>query len=99
MGAKLTIIVLSILFFASSLRVIAPRLSSPKQLEIKTSPELGKAIVTVSDLFNKVSFRVDFVVLDSALAYVRPWRKLIKIGPVFADKSVKLYLLFRVLRN
>jgi hypothetical protein len=69
--------------------------------EIKIAPKfVGKAIVSDKYFFwKKLTCQGSGVLINFAFANVHAWRDQVNVVPFFTQKSVKYYLLFRVLRN
>ena len=101
MSAKLTIFIFSAFFLWSSLLAVSHNDSLFKRQEIKISAKsLGKAIVSDEDFIWKItSCQLPNVFIDFAKAKINSSREELCTTFRFAQKSVKHYLLFRVLRN
>ena len=101
MKAKLTIFVLSVFLLWSSLLAVSHHNNFSKHREIKVATEfVSKAIVPSEDVIWKKSPSQGYTVLiNFALANVHAWLEPLDLSTSFTQKSVKYYLLFRVLRN
>jgi hypothetical protein len=101
MRVKLTIFILSAFLLWSSLLAISHHTYLSKHREVKISSELAtKAIVSDEDfIWKKSSYQLHTVLLNFASANINAWREQLNATSPFTRKSVKYYLLFRVLRN
>ena len=99
MRAKLTIFIFSAFFLWSSLLTVSHHDSLFKRQEIKISAKpVGKAIVSDEDfIWGKTSCQLPDIFIGFAKAKINA-EQLCTTFRV-AQKSVKHYLLFRVLRN
>ena len=101
MSAKLTIFIFSAFFLGSSLLAVSHHDSLFKRQEIKISAKpIGKSIVSDEDfIWKKSSCQLPNVFIDFAKAKINASREESRTTFRFAQKSVKHYLLFKVLRN
>lgn len=101
MRVKLTIFVLSSFLLWSSTLVATHHAKYSNDHEIKIAAKfIGKT--TVSDQYffwKKSTCQGPAVLINFALAKVHTWHDQVKVVSFFTQKSVKYYLLFRVLRN
>jgi hypothetical protein len=101
MRVKLTIFILSAFLLWSSLLAVSHHNSVSKHREIKVSADLvSKAIVADEDLiWKKSSYQTHSLLIKFSKAIVNAGREQIHTTSRFTQKSVRYYLLFRVLRN
>jgi len=101
MRVKLTIFILSTFLLWSSLLAVSHHNNLSKHREIKISAEIvSKAIVSDEDfIWKKTSSQLHFLLPKFAKATIDAGREQLKTTSRFAQKSVRYYLLFRVLRN
>ena len=101
MRVKLTIFVLSGFLLWSSLLAVGHHNSVSKHREIKISAEIvGKAIVSDEDFIWKKSSPQFYLLLSKfAKTKIDAGREQLKTTSRFTQKSVRYYLLFRVLRH
>lgn len=101
MRVKLTIFILSAFLLWSSLLAVSHHNIVSKHREIKISAELvSKAIVSDEDfIWKKSSYQPHNVLINFAKAKIGAGREQLYTTSHFSQKSVKYYLLFRVLRN
>jgi hypothetical protein len=101
MRVKLTIFILSAVVLGSSLLTSGHHPSFSKHPELKASAELvSKAIVPDEDFtWKKKSYQPYTVFLNAAHAKINAGRKHLTATVHFTKRSVKYFLLFRVLRN
>ena len=101
MRVKLTIFILSAFLLWSSLLAVGNHHSISQHREIKISAEIvGKAIVADEDfIWKKSSYQLHNVLINFAKTKIGVAREQLYTASHFAQKSVRYYLLFRVLRN
>ncbi len=101
MRVKLTIFILSAFLLWSSLLAVGHHNSVSKYREIKISAELvSKAIVSDEDfIWKKSSYQLQSLLIKFAKEKINAGREQLSTTARFTQKSVKYYLLFRVLRN
>jgi hypothetical protein len=101
MRVKLTIFILSAFLLWSSLLAVSHHNNVSKYREIKISAELvSKAIVSDEDfIWKKSSHQLHSLLVKFAKAKISTGRELLNTTSRFTQKSVRYYLLFRVLRN
>ena len=101
MRVKLTIFILSAFLLWSSLLAVSHHNIPSKRQEIKISAEIvGQTIVSDEDfIWKKSSCQLPNVFIDFAKAKINASREESRTTFRFAQKSVKHYLLFKVLRN
>ena len=101
MRVKLTIFILSAFLLWSSLLAVSHHNNVSKYREIKISAELvSKAIVSDEDfIWKKSSYQLHSLLLKFAKATIDAGREQLNTTSRFTQKSVRYYLLFRVLRN
>ena len=101
MRVKLTIFVLSAFLLWSSLLAVGNHHSISQHREIKISAELvSKAIVSDEDfIWKKIPSQLHLLLVKFAKAKINEGPGQLNTTSRFTQKSVKYYLLFRVLRN
>jgi hypothetical protein len=101
MGVKATICVLSFFLVAGTLLTPVASFSISKNQVLQTASDVsGDGILTNEDFtYKKASFESKIRLSSLTLIFFEALPPLIKMTPVFADTSVKLYLLIRALRN
>jgi len=101
MRVKLTIFILSTFLLWSSLLAVSHHNNVSKHREIKISAELvSKAIVADEDfIWKKSSHQLHSLLIKFAKEKINAGREQLRNTTRFTQKSVKYYLLFRVLRN
>ena len=101
MRVKLTIFILSAFLLWSSLLAVGHHNSVSKYREIKISAELvSKAIVSDEDfIWKKTPSQLHSLFVKFAKANINEGPEQLITTSRFTQKSVKYYLLFRVLRN
>lgn len=101
MRVKVTIFILSAVILGSSLLTAGHHPSFSKHHELKISSELvNKAIVTDEDFtWKKKSYQPYTVYLSFASSKLNAGHKHLNTVVKFTKRSVKYFLLFRVLRN
>ena len=101
MRVKLTIFILSAFLLWSSLLAVSHHNIVSKHQEIKISAELvSKAIVSDEDfIWKKSSYQLHIVLIKFAKTKINAGREQLYTTSHFTQKSVRYYLLFRVLRN
>jgi hypothetical protein len=101
MRVKLTIFILSAFLLWSSLLAVSHHNTISKHQEIKISAEIvNKAIVSDEDfIWKKSSYQLYNVLINFAKTKISAGREQLYTTSRFTQKSVKYYLLFRVLRN
>src|SRR5688572_10562368 len=101
MKVKLTIFILSAFLLWSSLLTISHHDHFSKQREVKIGSEVfTKAIVSEEDfIWKKTSYHPQLIFKSLVSDKVHAERRHVKTAIGFTKKSVKYFLLFRVLRN
>jgi hypothetical protein len=101
MRVKLTIFILSTFLLWSSLLAVSHHNNISKHQEIKISAELvSKAIVSDDNfIWKKSSYQLHSVLINFAKTKIVAVREQLYTASHFTQKSVRYYLLFRVLRN
>jgi hypothetical protein len=101
MGVKATIYVLFFFLVAGTLLTPVASFSISKYQVLQTDTEFsGDGILSNDDFTNKkTSFESKIRLSNITLICFEALPQLIKLTPVFADTSVKLYLFIRALRN
>lgn len=101
MRVKLTIFILSAFLLWSSLLAVSHHNIPSKRQEIKISAEIvGQTIVSDEDfIWKKSSYQLHSLLIKFAKSKINAASELLNTTARFTQKSVKYYLLFRVLRN
>jgi hypothetical protein len=101
MKAKLTIFILSAFLLWSSLLTVSHQNHFSKQQEVKIASNVfNETIVSAGDfIWKKTSCHPQSIFKSFVFDSVHAERKHVKIAIRFTKKSVKYFLLFRVLRN
>jgi hypothetical protein len=101
MRVKLTIFILSVFLLWSSLLAASHHNNLSKRQETKISAEIfGKSIASDEDLiWKKSSDQFHSLLIKFAKAKINAGSERLNTTSRFTQKSVKFYLLFRVLRN
>jgi len=101
MRVKLTIFILSSFLLWSSLLAVSHHNNLSKHEEVKISAELvSKAIVSDDNfIWKKSSYQLHSVLINFAKTKIGAAREQLYSASHFTQKSVRYYLLFRVLRN
>ena len=101
MRVKLTIFILSAFLLWSSLLAASHHNILSKHQEIKISADIvSKTIVSDEDfIWKKTSYQLHSPLIKFAKEKINAGREQLSTNTLFTPKSVKYYLLFRVLRN
>jgi len=101
MRVKLTIFILSTFLLWSSLLAVSHHNIISKHQEIKISAELVSKAIFSDDNFiwKKSSYQLFTVLINFAKTQINVGREQSFTSSHFTQKSVRYYLLFRVLRN
>jgi hypothetical protein len=100
MKVKLTILILSAFLLWSSLLTVCHHNHFSKQKEVKIASEVfTKTIVSEDFIWKKISYYPQLIFKNFVSDKVHAERKRVKTAISFTKKSVKYFLLFRVLRN
>ncbi|WP_276367982.1 hypothetical protein [Chryseolinea sp. H1M3-3] len=101
MRVKLTIFVLSVFLLGVSLFAPKHRSVFSNHPEVKITTEIvSQAVIMDEDfIWKKSSAHVFYVIVNLTLAKAHASQGVLKTLPYFSAKTVKYYLLYRVLRN